>query len=57
VTSGIRLGTPAVTTRGMVESDMEKIAEAIALVVNEQEAGVPKARAIVAELTAKYPLD
>ena len=56
VTSGIRLGTPAVTSRGMNTDDMDKIAEAIAYVVKEGEAGVPKARAIVDELTAKYPL-
>ena len=56
VTSGVRLGTPAVTSRGMNTDDMEKIAEAIALVVKEGEAGVPKARKIVDELTAKYPL-
>jgi len=56
VTSGVRLGTPAVTSRGMNAADMDKIAEAIAFVVNEKEAGVPKARAIVDELTAKYPL-
>ena len=37
VTSGVRLGTPAVTSRGMVEEDMDKIAEAIALVVKEPE--------------------
>ncbi len=56
VTSGVRLGTPAVTSRGMNTADMDKIAEAIAFVVKEGEAGVPKARAIVDELTAKYPL-
>ena len=56
VTSGIRLGTPAVTSRGMNTDDMDRIAEAIAFVVKEGEAGVPKARAIVDELTAKYPL-
>ena len=56
VTSGVRLGTPAVTSRGMNTDDMDKIAEAIAFVVKEGEAGVPKARAIVDELTAKYPL-
>ncbi len=55
VTSGVRLGTPAVTTRGMVEEDMEKIAEIIALVI-ESEDNVEKAKAMVAELTAKYPL-
>ena len=56
VTSGVRLGTPAVTSRGMNIDDMDKIAEAIAFVVKEGEAGVPKARKIVDELTAKYPL-
>ncbi len=56
VTSGIRLGTPAVTSRGMKTGDMDQIAEAIAFVIKEGEAGVPKARAIVDELVAKYPL-
>ena len=56
VTSGIRLGTPAVTSRGMNAEDMDRIAEAISLVVKEGEAGVEKARAIVDELTKKYPL-
>ena len=56
VTSGIRLGTPAVTTRGMNTEDMDKIAEAIAYVVKEKEAGIEKAKAIIADLTAKYPL-
>lgn len=55
VTSGVRLGTPAVTTRGMVEEDMDKIAEIIAMVI-ESEENVEKAKAMVAELTAKYPL-
>ena len=56
VTSGIRLGTPAVTTRGMNTEDMDRIAEAIALVVKGGEAKVEEAKVIVAELTAKYPL-
>jgi len=55
VTSGVRLGTPAVTTRGMVEEDMDVIAEAIALVI-ESEDNVEKVREMVAGLTAKYPL-
>ena len=55
VTSGVRLGTPAVTTRGMVEEDMDVIAEAIALVI-ESEDNVEKVREMVADLTAKYPL-
>ncbi|MCI6813203.1 MAG: serine hydroxymethyltransferase [Lachnospiraceae bacterium] len=57
VTSGIRLGTPAVTSRGMNTGDMDRIAEAISLVIKEKEAGIPAAKAIVAELTAKYPLE
>ncbi len=55
VTSGVRLGTPAVTTRGMKEDDMDKIAEIIAMVI-ESEDNVEKARKMVAELTEKYPL-
>lgn len=56
VTSGIRLGTPAVTSRGMNAGDMDKIAEAIALVIKGGEEKVPDARAIVQGLTDKYPL-
>ena len=56
VTSGIRLGTPSVTSRGMNTEDMDQIAEAIATVIKEGEAGVEKARAIVKTLTEKYPL-
>ena len=56
VTSGIRLGTPAVTSRGMNTQDMDRIAEAIALVIKNGEAGIPEARAIVQTLTDKYPL-
>ena len=56
VTSGIRLGTPAVTSRGMNTEDMDKIAEAIALIVKGGEEKVPEARAIVQVLTDKYPL-
>ena len=55
VTSGVRLGTPAVTTRGLVEEDMDVIAEAIALVI-ESEDHIEKVKGMVAELTAKYPL-
>jgi glycine hydroxymethyltransferase len=57
VTSGIRLGTPAVTTRGLKEADMDRLAEAISEVVKKGNDGIAPARAIVAELTAKYPLD
>ena len=56
VTSGIRLGTPAATSRGLNTEDFNQVAEAIATVVKEQEAGVAKARDIVAGLTEKYPL-
>ncbi len=56
VTSGVRLGTPAVTSRGMKEDDMDKIAEAIALVVKGGEEKVAEAQAIVKTLTEKYPL-
>ncbi len=55
VTSGVRLGTPAVTTRGMKEEDMETIAEAIAMVIKE-EGAVEQARELVKKLTDKYPL-
>ena len=55
VTSGVRLGTPAVTTRGMKEEDMDKIAEIIAMVI-ESEDNVEAAKKMAAELTEKYPL-
>ena len=55
VTSGVRLGTPAVTTRGMKEDDMDKIAEIIAMEI-ESEENVETARKLAAELTEKYPL-
>lgn len=56
VTSGIRLGTPAVTSRGMNTADMEQIAEAIAMMIKEGEPAAEKALAITKALTAKYPL-
>ncbi len=56
VTSGIRLGTPAATSRGLGTDDFDRVAEAISYVVKEGDAGIAKARAIVDELTAKYPL-
>ncbi|RKI88635.1 serine hydroxymethyltransferase [Parablautia intestinalis] len=56
VTSGIRLGTPAVTSRGMNTEDMDQIAEAIAMIVKGGEEKIPAARAIVQKLTDKYPL-
>ncbi len=57
VTSGIRLGTPAVTSRGMNTEDMDKIAEAITLIIDGGEEKVPEAKAIVKSLTDKYPLN
>jgi len=57
VTSGIRLGTPAVTSRGMNTEDMDQIAEAIAAVIKGGEEKIPYAREIVQKLTDKYPLD
>ena len=57
VTSGLRLGTPAVTTRGLKEEDMDQVAEAISLVIKEGDSGIQKARVLVSELTKKYPLD
>lgn len=58
VTSGIRIGTPAVTSRGMDEEAMAEIAAIIALTLKEREdaSTVDKARARVAELTSKFPL-
>ena len=56
VTSGIRIGTPAVTSRGLNTEDMDRIAEAIALMIKEGEAKADKAREIVKSLTEKYPL-
>lgn len=57
VTSGVRLGTPSVTTHGLKEEDMDAIAEAIALTLKDFEANKEKARAIVDSITAKYPLN
>ena len=56
VTSGVRLGTPAVTTRGLKEDDMDMIAECIALVLQSED-NIEKVKGMVAELTVKYPLD
>lgn len=56
VTSGIRLGTAAVSTRGFNTDDMDKVAEAIALIIDDHEANTEKATAIVKSLTNKYPL-
>lgn len=56
VTSGIRLGTPAVTTRGMNTEDMDVIAEAIYLMIKDGAANRDKVLEMVKSLTDKYPL-
>ncbi len=56
VTSGVRLGTPAVTTRGLKEEDMDVIAECIYLAVTDFENNIEKIRGMVTEICAKYPL-
>jgi len=55
-TSGLRVGSPAVTSRGFVEADMDKVAEFIALAATDFESKADYIRAGVAELTAKYPI-
>ena len=58
VTSGLRMGTPAMTSRGFKEDDVRKVTDAIALVIdNPEDAGkMEEAKAIVKSLTDKYPL-
>ncbi|SES03686.1 serine hydroxymethyltransferase [Lachnobacterium bovis] len=56
VTSGVRLGTPAATSRGLKEDDFDQVAEAIALLINNGEEAVTKVKEIVKKLTDKYPL-
>lgn len=56
VTSGIRLGTAAVTTRGLNAEDMDVVAEAIYLLIKDVEANKAKAMQLVKTLTDKYPL-
>lgn len=56
VTSGIRLGTPAVTSRGLKEADMALVAGYIVRIINEGEAAVPEVKEGVLALTKKYPL-
>lgn len=56
ITSGVRIGTPAVTTRGLVAEDMDVIAECMALIAEDAEANTEKVKAMVKELTDKYPL-
>lgn len=56
VTSGVRLGTPAATSRGLKEDDFDQVAEAIAMIIKNGESAIDDARAIVKTLTDKYPL-
>lgn len=56
VTSGVRIGTPAVTTRGLKEEDMEKIAECIWLAATDFEAKAEYIRGEVEKICGKYPL-
>ena len=56
VTSGVRLGTPAVTSRGLKEADMDLIAGFIADAVTDFEGKADSIRAGVQELCARYPL-
>ena len=56
VTSGVRIGTPAVTSRGFQEPEMAVIAKCIGLTAKDFEAKADKVRSMVAELTGKYPL-
>ena len=56
VTSGVRIGTAAVTTRGLKEEDCDKIAECITMVLQDYEGNWDKVRACVEEICKKYPL-
>ena len=56
VTSGIRIGTPAVTTRGLKEADMEKLAELIDLAIRDFDNQKEYIRGEVVKLTEKYPI-
>ena len=56
ITSGVRIGTPAVTTRGLVEEDMKVIAEAIYLTAKDFDGSKDKVRDMVTDICKKYPL-
>ena len=56
ITSGVRIGTPAVTTRGMKEPEMVAIAKLIARIIREGETAVPQVKQEVLELCARFPL-
>ena len=55
VTSGVRLGTPAITSRGMKEQEMDQIAEMIAMVIQDTD-NIEKVKEMVQKLTRAYPL-
>ena len=57
MTSGVRIGTPAVTARGLKEEDMAVVAEAVARMIKEGESATAEVKALVKSLTDKYPLD
>jgi len=54
ITSGIRIGTPAVTTKGLKENDMKEIAEAIDLVISKKEENILKAKELVKRIVGRY---
>lgn len=56
VTSGVRIGTPAVTTRGMKEEEMRQIGNMIADIIEQKEAAIEKVKANVISLCKKYPI-
>ena len=56
MTSGVRIGTPAVTTRGMKEAEMKQIASLITRVVREGETCLPEVKQEVLTICAKHPL-
>ena len=56
VTSGVRIGTPAVTARGMNEEDMVEIADLISICIFDYENRKDEVKSRVAALTAKYPI-
>ena len=57
VTSGIRVGTPSVTTRGMTEIEMTSIADMITSIVNDGKSAIPAVKKQVAELVKRFPLE
>ena len=56
VTSGVRLGTPAVTTRGLTVEDMDQVAECISLAIHDFDANADKIRSMVQAICEKHPL-